>query len=195
MVRWPGRGRGRGVRPRPRRRSASGCTSTSASGHSATATGSPCTRSCRSTGPAGGRGGGPGAARAAFARSPAASPTHLDSHQHVHSWESGGRDLPAAGARTRRSAAPPPRRLRYCGDLYGHDGGQADPRGDHRRRRWSTSSRSLAPGVTELACHPGLGADTGSAYDREREQEVEVLCDPRVAHALRARGRRAAVVR
>ena len=50
---------------------------------------------------------------------------------------------------------------------------------------------SLAPGVTELACHPGIGADTGSPYGREREQEVEVLCDPGVARgAARERASR-----
>ena len=42
--------------------------------------------------------------------------------------------------------------------------------------------------MTELACHPGIGADTGSPYDHEREQEVEVLCDPGVAEALRREG-------
>jgi len=48
--------------------------------------------------------------------------------------------------------------------------------------------RGLEPGVTELACHPGIGRDTGSAYDREREHEVELLCDPSVALALQREG-------
>lgn len=115
-------------------------------------------------------------------------PSHLDSHQHVHNWE---------GARSvfRRLAgelAVPLRHhlggVRYCGDLYGHDEhGVAIPEAISFDAL-AEIIRALKPGKTELACHPGLGADTGSPYDREREQEVEVLCDPRVAEALDSAG-------
>ena len=53
---------------------------------------------------------------------------------------------------------------------------------------------ALPAGITELACHPGLGDDSGSTYDRERTQEVEVLCDPRVREALDREGVGAALV-
>jgi predicted glycoside hydrolase/deacetylase ChbG (UPF0249 family) len=74
--------------------------------------------------------------------------------------------------------------VRYCGDLYGHDAfGEPIPEAVTPRALIEII-RHLEPGVTELACHPGIGADTGSTYDAEREQEVEVLCDPSVAAAL-----------
>ena len=45
---------------------------------------------------------------------------------------------------------------------------------------------ALPAGVTELACHPGLGDDVESTYRNERSEEVKVLCDPRVRAALDA---------
>ena len=45
---------------------------------------------------------------------------------------------------------------------------------------------SLPPGVTELACHPGLDDELQSTYRSERVQELRVLCDPRVRAALAA---------
>ena len=115
-------------------------------------------------------------------------PTHLDSHQHVHNWES----VTGIFRRVAAQLGIPLRHhtggVRYCGDLYGHD-----ERGEPIPEAITPAAlveiiHSLKPGVTELACHPGIGADTGSAYDHEREQEVEVLCDPRVTEALRREG-------
>jgi chitin disaccharide deacetylase len=115
-------------------------------------------------------------------------PTHLDSHQHVHNWES----VTEIFQRLATQLGVPLRHhlggIVYCGDLYGHD--------EHGRPIPEALSPaalmeiigSLGPGVTELACHPGIGADTESPYSREREQEVEVLCDPGVAEALRREG-------
>ena len=115
-------------------------------------------------------------------------PTHLDSHQHVHNWES----VTEIFQRLATHLGVPLRHhlggVTYCGDLYGHD--------DHGRPIPEAITpaallliiEGLAPGVTELACHPGIGADTGSPYGYEREQEVEVLCDPAVAEALRREG-------
>lgn len=43
-------------------------------------------------------------------------------------------------------------------------------------------------GVTELGCHPGYGDDLDSVYRAERAEEVRVLCDPRIADAIRRAG-------
>lgn len=111
-------------------------------------------------------------------------PSHLDSHQHVHNSQG----VTSVFRRLAEELGVPLRHhmggVRYCGDLYGHD-----ERGTPIPEAISFDAfteiiRGLKPGTTELACHPGLGADTGSPYDREREREVEVLCDPRVAAAL-----------
>jgi chitin disaccharide deacetylase len=112
-------------------------------------------------------------------------PTHLDSHQHVHRWE----PIVEVFRRVAAQLGVPLRNemggVRYCGDLYGHDANGAPLPQAVTAEALVDIIRALEPGVTELACHPGLGADTGSAYDTEREQEVEVLCDPHVAAALR----------
>lgn len=46
----------------------------------------------------------------------------------------------------------------------------------------------LPAGVTELGCHPGYGDDLDSTYREERADEVLVLCDPRIAAAIRREG-------
>ena len=120
-----------------------------------------------------------------FHRLTGREPTHLDSHQHVHRWgpltEVFRRFAAELGIPLRHDLGG----IRYCGDLYGHDEhGEPIPEAVTPEALIEII-RGLEPGVTELACHPGLGADTGSAYDREREQEVEVLCDPRVAATVR----------
>ena len=115
-------------------------------------------------------------------------PTHLDSHQHVHKWES----VRGVFRRLATQLDVPLRHhlggVVYCGDLYGHDEhGLPIPEAISPAALMEIIG-SLGPGVTELACHPGIGADTGSPYGREREQEVEVLCDPGIAEALRREG-------
>jgi predicted glycoside hydrolase/deacetylase ChbG (UPF0249 family) len=115
-------------------------------------------------------------------------PTHMDSHQHVHGWsrmtETFVRIASEVGVPLRHHLGG----VQYCGDLYGHD-----PKGNPIPEALTPAAlidivRDLKPGITELACHPGLGADTGSVYDSEREQEVELLCDASVAEAIRREG-------
>ena len=47
--------------------------------------------------------------------------------------------------------------------------------------------RNLAEGVTELACHPGLGTDDDLPYGVERSLEVRALCDARVREVIAQR--------
>ena len=44
----------------------------------------------------------------------------------------------------------------------------------------------LAPGITELMCHPGDGSPLDAAYVAERAEELRALCDPRVRATLAA---------
>jgi predicted glycoside hydrolase/deacetylase ChbG (UPF0249 family) len=110
-------------------------------------------------------------------------PTHLDSHHHVHREEP---VASAARAAAERLAVP----LRgagsidYCGSFYGQSGnGEPRPRGIETETL-ITLIEGLPPGVTELACHPGLDVDLESSYRVERPREVTTLCDPRVRAAL-----------
>jgi predicted glycoside hydrolase/deacetylase ChbG (UPF0249 family) len=115
-------------------------------------------------------------------------PTHLDSHQHVHNWE----PVVDVFRNVAGELGVPLRHhlggVRYCGDLYGHDEHGLPIPEAITPAALLDIIHGLGPGITELACHPGLGADTGSSYDREREQEVDVLCDPGVVEVLRSEG-------
>jgi predicted glycoside hydrolase/deacetylase ChbG (UPF0249 family) len=114
-------------------------------------------------------------------------PTHIDSHQHVHRRE----PVRSVLIRLARRLAIPLRHcspgVRYCGNFHGQTA-----KGSPLHSAISVDGlikilAELPPGVTELACHPGLGDDSGSAYGKERKQEVGVLRDPRVRAAIAAR--------
>jgi predicted glycoside hydrolase/deacetylase ChbG (UPF0249 family) len=125
---------------------------------------------------------------AAFRRLVGADPTHLDSHQHVHTHEPVRgvvRDLGRRlGVPVRRESPD----VRYCGRFYGQtDTGEMWPEGVEVEGLLGILAE-LTPGCTELACHPGEGDDLDSTYRRERSVEVRTLCDPRVRATLAAAG-------
>jgi predicted glycoside hydrolase/deacetylase ChbG (UPF0249 family) len=113
------------------------------------------------------------------------NPSHLDSHQHVHLQEplrSLAEQMAEALAVPLRGVSP---QIRYCGSFYGQSG-----KGEPCLDAISLAAlidllRNLPTAVTELACHPGSGAELNSTYCREREFEVEVLCHPHVQQTLR----------
>lgn len=115
-------------------------------------------------------------------------PTHIDSHQHVH------QDVPARGIvlEAARALCVPVRHFSRCityrGDFYGQTA-----KGDPYHDALAVESlvhliHHLAPGVTELGCHPGFADDIDSVYAQEREIELRSLCDPRVIAAVRQAG-------
>lgn len=115
-------------------------------------------------------------------------PTHVDSHQHVHRREplrsvltevAHGLGIPL------RHYAP---KVHYCGDFYGQTA-----RGLPSHEVISVDGLieillALPPGVTELACHPGLDDELESTYLGERAKEVKVLCHPQVRATIVAEG-------
>jgi chitin disaccharide deacetylase len=115
-------------------------------------------------------------------------PSHLDSHQHRHTWPL----VQPLFERTARELGIPLRRtplgVRFCGEFYGHDGrGRPDPEAI-TTEALVRLLEGLEEGVTELCCHPGYVDDLDSWYRLEREQEVRSLCDPRVQEAIRRLG-------
>jgi len=116
-------------------------------------------------------------------------PTHLDSHRHVHRQEhllplfrelADGLGIPL------RSAG----RVRYVGGFYA-------------QWEWKVTNlehvgvpflermlrEEVGEGWTELSCHPGYcGPDYRAVYDREREEEVRTLTDPRIRAAIERLG-------
>jgi predicted glycoside hydrolase/deacetylase ChbG (UPF0249 family) len=113
-------------------------------------------------------------------------PTHLDSHQHTHMSE----PVASVAARLAAELEIPlrDRGIRYEGGFYGQTGkGEPYPEGIEPEHLVELIE-ALPPGGTELGCHPGRGADTGSPYEAERERELRALCDPRVAAAIERAG-------
>ena len=113
-------------------------------------------------------------------------PTHLDSHQHTHMSE----PVASVAARLAAELGVPlrDRGIRYEGGFYGQTGkGEPYPEGIEPEHLVELIE-ALPPGWTELGCHPGRGADTGSPYEAERELELRALCDPRVPRRSSAPG-------
>ncbi len=115
---------------------------------------------------------------ASFRRLTGAEPTHLDSHQHVHLRE----PVRSAVLRIAHQLGVPVRHctpgIDFCGKFYGQ---MTD--GSPLPEVLSVAGlagilASLSEGCTELGCHPGLGNDLDTMYRRERNREVDVLCDP-----------------
>jgi predicted glycoside hydrolase/deacetylase ChbG (UPF0249 family) len=115
-------------------------------------------------------------------------PTHLDSHQHRHVWDS---VRPLFEQLAHELDIPLRRvdsRVRFCGEFYGQDGrGQPDP-GAITPQALAAVLERLEDGVTELCCHPGYADELDDWYRTEREQEVRTLCDPRVRKVVEVLG-------
>lgn len=112
------------------------------------------------------------------------SPSHLDSHQHVHLSEPVRSVVLHEAQRLQVPVRGCAMGVHYCGDFYGQSGtGEPWPEGitvDALVR----IIHGLDAGITELGCHPGEDDDFDSVYRAERTQEVEVLCHPEVRRAL-----------
>jgi predicted glycoside hydrolase/deacetylase ChbG (UPF0249 family) len=113
-------------------------------------------------------------------------PTHVDSHQHTHMSE----PVASVAGRLATELEVPlrDRGIRYEGGFYGQTGkGEPYPEGIDPEHLIELIE-ALPSGGTELGCHPGHGADTGSPYETERERELRALCDPRIAAAIERAG-------
>jgi predicted glycoside hydrolase/deacetylase ChbG (UPF0249 family) len=115
------------------------------------------------------------------------TPTHLDTHQHVHQREPARELLMDFG----RSLRVPVRHfsagIRYCGGFYGQTG-EGDPLPDAITfENLLKLLDGLRPGYTELACHPGYALELDTMYREERAKELQVLCDPRTRAAIAER--------
>jgi predicted glycoside hydrolase/deacetylase ChbG (UPF0249 family) len=109
------------------------------------------------------------------------SPTHLDSHQHVHRAEPLNSILRKQAQDLGIVLRDCSNRVQYCGDFYGQSNkGYACPD--------SISPESLVkifrgisePSITEIGCHPASKMDMQGMYRQERLLELETLCHPLV---------------
>jgi chitin disaccharide deacetylase len=113
-------------------------------------------------------------------------PTHLDSHQHVHTRE----PVRSVVAELARELGVPLRHyspvVRYLGDFYGQTAQGCPLLGALSPEALVAILLVLPGGFTELACHPAEQVeDLDTMYRAERRAELEALCHPRV-HAVLA---------
>jgi len=108
-------------------------------------------------------------------------PTHVDSHKHVHETEP-VRAVAEALA-TELGVPLRNRAIRYEGSFYGRPGSQPAPEAIAPEHLIQLI-QSLAPGWTEIGCHPAASPVPSSSYDAERQIELRALIDPRVKNLL-----------
>jgi predicted glycoside hydrolase/deacetylase ChbG (UPF0249 family) len=116
------------------------------------------------------------------------SPTHLDSHQHVHRHE----PVLSVVARIADEIGVPLRHVsaavRHHGGFYGQTA-----TGEPLPHLIGASAlvaclESLPAGITELGCHPGYASDLETVYGAERTIEVQTLCSADVRRATAEQG-------
>ena len=124
----------------------------------------------------------------AFVRLTGGPPTHIDSHHHAHRLFNVAWQFLEAGARYH---CP----VRGFSEVFfvGRFWGQPElGRTDVTKISTDyllTILKSLGPGVSEVSCHPGrMEARRDAQYNREREVELQSLCDAKVKAAIAAEG-------
>ena len=115
-------------------------------------------------------------------------PTHLDSHQHVHTEEPALSILEAVAQKLAVPLRHRSPRVRHDGRFYGQTNTGDALLAGIAPAHLVTILRELPPGVTEVACHPGWAGDVASMYDAERQVELQTLCDPAVRRAIAEAG-------
>ena len=115
-------------------------------------------------------------------------PTHLDSHQHVHTEEPARSILDGIARELGVPLRHRSSRLRHDGRFYGQTSTGEPLTAGITPTRLVEMLRSLPEGVTEVACHPGFADDLLTMYRAERQVELDALCDAGVRRAVRDEG-------
>jgi predicted glycoside hydrolase/deacetylase ChbG (UPF0249 family) len=107
-------------------------------------------------------------------------PTHLDSHHHVHR-RANLRPLFVDLAARYRLPLREHSRVKYFKRFYAQWDGDTHLEWISPANLVRLLEAALADGFTELGCHPGyVDPQFHSNYNREREAELQTLCDPMV---------------
>jgi predicted glycoside hydrolase/deacetylase ChbG (UPF0249 family) len=115
-------------------------------------------------------------------------PTHIDSHQHVHRHGPAKAVVAEIGNQLRVPIRDLSGTVTYLGGFYGQSRTGTALDGAISVDHLVGMLRTVPEGTTELGCHPGLRRDAPGMYVAQRDEEVRVLCDPRVRAAIQAEG-------
>jgi chitin disaccharide deacetylase len=123
-----------------------------------------------------------------FAELTGKEPTHIDAHHNAHREE---RLLPAF-LKVAEGHGLPLRGhcgVRHIGKFYGQWDGETHLESVSSHAFARIVDAETEDGFNEVSCHPGyVDDDLVSSYTSERQAELETLCDPGLAAALRERG-------
>lgn len=125
---------------------------------------------------------------AEFERLTGRSPTHLDSHQHVHRREPVACVMQAVAAELAIPLRGQGAEVTYCGDFYAQADDGTSLEGAVGVDALVRLLKRLPAGTTELVCHPAAHVDFEGLYCAERVLELQTLCDPRVRRAIEVEG-------
>jgi chitin disaccharide deacetylase len=115
-------------------------------------------------------------------------PTHIDAHHNAHEDE---RVLPAFLGVAQQHSLPLRGHcdVRHIPTFYGQWDGMTHLESISPEALARVVAAEAEDGYNELCCHPGYAdGDLVSSYTRERQTELETLCDGQVAAVLRQRG-------
>jgi len=111
-------------------------------------------------------------------------PTHIDSHQHVHGHDPARAVVAEIGGRLGVPIRESSERVTYLGGFYGQTRTGDELDDVITVKHLVAMLETVREGTTEIGCHPGLRKDAPGMYFAQRDQEVRVLCDPRVRAAI-----------
>jgi predicted glycoside hydrolase/deacetylase ChbG (UPF0249 family) len=112
------------------------------------------------------------------------SPSHINSHQHVHMRE----PVRSVALRLSKRLGVPLRGLcpnvHYFMSFYGQTIEGLPLPAHIGLDRLIETLTTLPQGLTVIPCHPGYVNDLKTVYQSERAEELRVLCDPRLRAAI-----------
>jgi predicted glycoside hydrolase/deacetylase ChbG (UPF0249 family) len=124
----------------------------------------------------------------AFVRLTGGPPTHIDSHHHAHRLFNVAWQFLEAGTRYRcpvRGFSE----VYFVGRFWGQPVFGRTDMSKISADSLLTIMKSLGPGVSEISCHPGrMESRRDAQYNREREVELQSLCDAKVKASIAAEG-------
>ena len=111
-------------------------------------------------------------------------PTHIDSHQHVHTRPLIVPIVKDLGKLLKINVRAIESEIKYCGDFYGQSPDGAPNHLAINSKSLQKVLETIPQGITELACHPGLENDIQTMYGIEREIEVSTLCNADIRNTI-----------
>jgi chitin disaccharide deacetylase len=116
------------------------------------------------------------------------TPTHLDSHQHIHRRGFLRQMFSEAADRLGIPLRDATALVRYCGAFYGQTDNGAPLPDNITDGALKEIVAGLAPGYTELGCHPAKAVDMDSGYREPRLAEFAMLASPDLRCMLSSKG-------